>query len=219
MSDRGPMSNCGARTRSGGTCGLPAGHGTEHVGTGRCKLHGGSTPNAQVAGLIQLATRRAVVMGVPLDINPHDGILECIRITAGEVRYASERIAELQADEAVLPIVTTTRRPMKGMGGSEDAEYVAEEVRTESPQLHIWIQVRQKAMDRLVTYSATAIKAGIEERQIRLVERIGEQLSTVFERVIAAIPDLSERQRAEALGAYAGELRRLEAPIEGTVAA
>lgn len=34
---------CGAKTRSGGKCGQPAGWGTHHVGEGKCKLHGGSS--------------------------------------------------------------------------------------------------------------------------------------------------------------------------------
>jgi hypothetical protein len=34
---------CGAKTRNG-NCKLPAGHGTNHVGQGRCKLHGGNNP-------------------------------------------------------------------------------------------------------------------------------------------------------------------------------
>lgn len=39
---------CGARRRSGGTCRKPAGWGTKHTGYGTCKLHGGSTPSAEV---------------------------------------------------------------------------------------------------------------------------------------------------------------------------
>lgn len=37
-------SKCGARKRDGSDdpCGLPAGWGTDHVGDGRCKLHGGN---------------------------------------------------------------------------------------------------------------------------------------------------------------------------------
>ena len=35
---------CGARTRSGGHCLKPSGWGTDHVGQGRCRLHGGATP-------------------------------------------------------------------------------------------------------------------------------------------------------------------------------
>jgi len=35
---------CGAKTRAGTRCELRAGWGTDHVGEGRCKLHGGKTP-------------------------------------------------------------------------------------------------------------------------------------------------------------------------------
>lgn len=39
------MTVCGAKKRQGdGACQRPAGWGTDHVGDGRCKLHGGSTP-------------------------------------------------------------------------------------------------------------------------------------------------------------------------------
>jgi len=38
------MAKCGAKTRDGGTCGQPAGWGTDHPGEGRCKFHGGATP-------------------------------------------------------------------------------------------------------------------------------------------------------------------------------
>jgi hypothetical protein len=36
---------CAARTRNGGPCKQPAGHGTPHPGKGPCKLHGGCMPN------------------------------------------------------------------------------------------------------------------------------------------------------------------------------
>lgn len=35
---------CGARTRSGSPCRNVAGKGTNHLGIGRCKFHGGATP-------------------------------------------------------------------------------------------------------------------------------------------------------------------------------
>jgi hypothetical protein len=35
---------CGAKTRKGTSCQARAGHGTDHVGQGKCKLHGGATP-------------------------------------------------------------------------------------------------------------------------------------------------------------------------------
>lgn len=35
--------NCGATNRQGEPCQLPAGWGTDHVGEGKCKLHGGAS--------------------------------------------------------------------------------------------------------------------------------------------------------------------------------
>lgn len=40
---------CGAETSDGGTCELRAGWGTDHVGEGRCKLHGGAAPRGEDA--------------------------------------------------------------------------------------------------------------------------------------------------------------------------
>lgn len=37
------MTVCAAKTRGGGTCGQRSGWGTDHVGEGRCKLHGGKS--------------------------------------------------------------------------------------------------------------------------------------------------------------------------------
>lgn len=39
----GNMPRCGALTRDDDPCKLPAGYGTDHVGQGRCKFHGGSS--------------------------------------------------------------------------------------------------------------------------------------------------------------------------------
>ena len=37
---------CGAKTRQGHPCKLPAGFGTDHLGSGRCKYHGGASKGA-----------------------------------------------------------------------------------------------------------------------------------------------------------------------------
>lgn len=40
------FNKCGAKTRQGHPCKLPAGHGTDHLGSGRCKFHGGASNGA-----------------------------------------------------------------------------------------------------------------------------------------------------------------------------
>lgn len=180
---------CGAKTRSGGPCRHEAGWGTQHVGVGRCKLHGGAEPHAQVNGMVLLARREQQVMGAPLPITPEDAILECIRIAAGEVRYASDRIAELQADEAVgAPRRTLARK-------SDDG--TVQEVRQDPPALHVWIVARREALDRLMAYSVAAVRAGIEKRRVKLAEDQGALLVQAIQGILR---DLGVLDRAKAPG-------------------
>lgn len=181
---------CGAKNRQGKPCTRPAGWGTDHNGVGRCKHHGGATPGAQVSGMVELARRQGLVMGIPLDVAPHEALLECIRIAAGEVQYASERIAELDPDEVYGAVVST--RPLKLEKG---AESMTERVEDHGPPaLHIWIQVRHGAMDRLVNYSKIALAAGIAERQVRVAEQQGQLLAAAIRGVLE---DLGVADRPE----------------------
>lgn len=52
------MMHCGAhKKRGGGICTRPAGWGTQHPGTGRCKLHGGNAGRPVTHGRYSLAHR------------------------------------------------------------------------------------------------------------------------------------------------------------------
>jgi hypothetical protein len=53
MSEAAAMSGpalCGAKTRKGTPCPHRAGAGTPHLGSGRCKWHGGATPSHDAVG-------------------------------------------------------------------------------------------------------------------------------------------------------------------------
>lgn len=58
---------CGATNRQGKECGHPAGWGTDHPGFGRCKNHGGSSPNGRkhAATLREEYWQRIVEMADP----------------------------------------------------------------------------------------------------------------------------------------------------------
>lgn len=169
---------CGAKTRSGGKCGRPKGWGTEHPGVGHCKFHGGSTP----AGEKHAAKQTATIMGDALDMEPHEALLSCVRITAGEVAYCSAEIAEL--DRA-------TESTMFGK------------------KLDLWIEVRQGAIIRLAKFSKMALDAGVAERQVQIAERYGDLLATFIGGVFDDLK-LTAKQREAAREIVPRRLRMLE---------
>lgn len=184
MKRKPPMKppRCGAKTRKGTPCAKEAGWGTEHLGVGRCKLHGGAEPHAQVNGMVLLARREMGVMGMPLSIEPQDAILECIRITAGAVAYASERVFELEQASAVGPTLWSRVTTVESEEGSETTE-----TREGPPAVNIWIAVRDQEMDRLVQYSAAALKAGVQERLVKVAEGQAQQIADAMRRFAVAL--------------------------------
>lgn len=198
MTVRDPSTVCGAKTKAGTPCQRPAGWGTSHPGTpSRCKLHGGASPQAELAGQVALARHDAMVMGNPLPIEPGEAILQCIAIAAGEVRYATERIAELGTDEAAGPVVTTHVRPLSLGKEGEDPDNLVTETRHLEPALNIWIVTRRAAMDRLVQYSVAALKAGVEERRVRIAETVGQALADAMRGVLVDLGVADHPKAAE----------------------
>jgi hypothetical protein len=115
----------------------------------------------------------------PLSIEPQDAILQCIQISAGEVAYASEQIALLQAAEFVGEPRHTLVRKTDGA--------TVTEIRQDPPALHVWIQVRQQAMDRLVAFSFAAIRAKIAEQRVQLARDQGLLLYQAVSAVLRAV--------------------------------
>lgn len=161
---------CGAKKAKGvkGTCSLPAGWGTVHYGTGCCKLHGGSTPN-QIKAAASADYR--TLFGTPMEINPLDALLWCIKITAGEVHWLSQRMA-----------------------GLSDKEFVENSIN--GKQFHLYARERQRRMQDLARFSQMAISLGIAERAVKLAETYGEMISRLIQGILGDL-DLNAEQRAK----------------------
>jgi hypothetical protein len=86
---------CGARKKNGDTCRLYAGQGTPHLGIGRCKHHGGMTPNHMKNAAIQEAQRRMVQLGGPVEMHPHEALLAMLHVASGHVVWLRNEIASL----------------------------------------------------------------------------------------------------------------------------
>lgn len=207
-----PATPCGAKNRQGAPCGRGAGWGTDHPGFGRCKNHGGSSPSGEMHGGLIAARQQAAIFGIPIPVEPHDAILSCIAYANGEILFYDEQIAKLELDDITVAEVLTHERPRKFFGGSEapesdedtvpdehaQSERVTEVKRSNERKLNIWIAARHQAMDRLVNYSAIAIKNGIEERRVK----IAESQAALMARAIRGILDdlgVSDDPRAPAI--------------------
>jgi hypothetical protein len=99
---------CGAKTRGGGTCRLFAGQGTSHLGIGKCKHHGGSTPTHVKSAIVYEARRRAIEFGEELPVEPADALLTMLRLSAGMVAWTRDELARME-DRATFEAQVLTR--------------------------------------------------------------------------------------------------------------
>ena len=166
---------CGAKKRQGeGTCTQPAGWGTDHVGIGRCRLHGGSTQNHKTAAVTTQARRDVVLFGGRRDIHPADALLELVQWTAGEVDYWRHRVCLLE-EAALTWGVTRVKEGGDDRGTTEEAK----------PNVAYGMLV--DASNRLERYSTAALKAGVDERRVRLAEQQGMLLHGVLVAVLGEL--------------------------------
>ena len=87
---------CGARKSDGLKCRLYAGQGTNHVGVGRCKLHGGNTPGANEAAIIEQAKVEMVKLGAPVNVKPIQALIGLLRMTAGHVAFLHTEVGAIE---------------------------------------------------------------------------------------------------------------------------
>lgn len=166
---------CGARNRSGGTCGLPAGHGTDHVGAGRCRLHGGRSPSGRKAAQRQQALHAAATYGLARDVDPVTALLEELHRTAGHVAWLGTLIANLGTGDDL-------KQRAPGAGGAL----------IEAPS--VWVELYHRERAHLTRVAKTCVDVGIEERRVRLAERQGLLLAEAIRGILG---DLGVADRPE----------------------
>jgi hypothetical protein len=170
---------CGARrNRVPDLCRRPAGWGTDHAGVGRCKLHGGASPNGRVHAARQVAAIEAAKLGAAVPVDPHEALMTVVHTVNGGVEYLRRRVLEL-----------------------EDVEVLD----GESGQLHPTARAFVAELDRLARVAKTATDAGVEERRMRLDEQRAD-LVTAFLRAFVDDLDLSDEQRRALPGVMARHL-------------
>lgn len=190
---------CSSHTRNGPNAGRPCGK-APIAGAKVCASHGanGRTRAAAARALEEQAAARAVAtLGLPVDISPTDALLEEVRWTAGHVQWLRGKVQELEngatasgydaADQAAKghPLVWGTTK--EKTGGDDYGT-------TEEAAPSVWYVLYAKERAHLVAVCQAAIKAGVEERRVRLAEQQGDLVATVIGRILDALGLTSEQQ-------------------------
>lgn len=170
------------------------------LGSTVCSYHGGNTPQARAAAQARLAeqeaTRQVKTLGIERDISPTDALLEEVRWTAGHVEWLRGKVQELEdpsmvraqegwgTDDTSGPqnahALTWGQTEYRAKTGGEDAGTTTVEQAGPS----IWYILYERERKHLVSVCSAALRAGVEERKVRLAESQGDLVVTVIRRIL-----------------------------------
>lgn len=184
MTDKQPCPRCGethtgctAHTSSGRPCKRYPNHGMTVCGS-----HGGRSPRA-IAGREkrqreEQARADAARFAARTDIHPADALLELVHYQAGIVDYWRGRVEQI-TDEGLEWAVT---KHEEGIGPEGPIDKTTKEA---GP--HIAYKLLTEAQDKLAAYASAALKAGVDERKVRLAEGQGALVAQVIRGILAAL--------------------------------
>lgn len=175
---------CSARLRqSDGNCRKEAGWGTDHLGEGSCRLHGGSTPTVSRGAKLRQAEREGAELLARLNVPAVTDPLSELAKLAGQVIAWRDSMAD-QVNK-----LTT-------LGYENDK--TGEQLRTD-------VALFERAMDRCINVLGTIARLKIDERLVRIEQ---QRVDLVADALAATLTDLGldpdARQQATA-----GLVRRL----------
>lgn len=194
-----PKRRCTAHNKAGAQCGNPA-----VPGALVCKNHGGAAPQVMAAGQRRLALAEAQLaaetFGLLIDITPEQALLDEVQRCAGMLAFYQARVEE-QAD---VGFDTLVWGHTKSKIGGDDGGDTYEAARS------IWLQLFNEERDRLTKVCAAAIRAGIEERRVKLAEQQGMLVAAVIRRILTRL-NLNDAQLSLVATVVPEELRALTA--------
>jgi hypothetical protein len=175
---------CGAKKKQGpGNCTRPAGWGTQHQGSGKCKLHGGNSPNGKTHAAREIAAKAVDTYGLPRNVDPATALLEEVHRTAGHVEWLGQVVGALKQKALVWG------RTKKKIGGDDrGTTFAAGE--------NAFLALYNKERAHLVRVTAEAIKAGVEERRVKVEEHRAQLVVTMLGQIFDNL-DLTEEQVAK----------------------
>lgn len=145
-------------------------------------MHGGKAPQAVSAAARRVrdeeARADAARFAARTDIHPTEALLELVHYQAGIVTYWRGRVEDVDAKD--LEWGQTKHESGFGPEGPID------KVTTEAVP-HVAYRLLVEAQDKLAAYAAAALKAGVDERRVRLAEGQGALVAQVIRGILAAL--------------------------------
>lgn len=189
-------------------CHRPAGWGTEHVGEGRCKLHGGNSPTYAKHVERERARAAVVTYGLPVDIDPTTALLEEVQRTAGHVAWLAKKVQALQEDDLVWGITEESQTYASNPDSS--GLQATDSVTKRRAEPNAWLKLYREERKHLAAVSRDAIAAGVSERIVNVFKQVGQTYIQLIDRVMGQM-ELTEAQRNALPGIMVTELTALTA--------
>lgn len=157
------------------------------IGQTECDKHGGKTPVRMRAAQRRIAEKRSMAamgrFGGPIETTASEALLNTVKWTAGYVAWLRTAVERLRLDQL-------------GWGITQEKTGGQDWGTTEKAGQSVYAAMLGEWTDRLVKVCATALKAGIEERKVRLAEQQGQLVADVIKRVLNDL-DLTNEQQAK----------------------
>lgn len=212
-------SGCTGHKRTGEAC-----KNAPLTGSAVCRYHGGGAPQVRAAAARRLeeeeARRAVTTLGLPIDVSPTDALLEEVRWTAGHVQWLRARVQDLEdtvmiraqegwgLDDTSGPpnahALTWGQVEHRDTTGGENAGTTT--VERAGPS--IWYQLYERERKHLVAVCTAALKAGVEERRVRLAESQGELVAGAIRAILNEL-GLTPEQEALVVEVVPRQLRAL----------
>lgn len=153
-------------------------------------------------------------LGAPREIDPGMALLEEIHRSAGHVAWLEQKCRDLEESELVWGQIMEVHEEKDG--GGPTGNYTL--TRTENRAfINGWWQLYERERKHLVTVSAGALKAGIEERRVRLAERGIDALEQALNATLVDLGlDPNSSRVREVMGARLREAFEVTQNADGT---
>lgn len=171
-----------------GRCTQKAGWGTEHVGIGKCKLHGGKTPNHNKSAQVAIAKAEAAKYGTPIEMGPAESLLAELARTHGWISFFESQVGDLKVNQLAWG---QTRRKI---GGEDNGS-------TYEAKASIWFQLLQEQRKHLIAVVDSCTRSGVAEHMMRLAEDQGRMVAGVIQRSFASMLEALLAALTEKFGA------------------